>query len=558
MHFLYNNNTLPVIDKKLFCILPIFYQHKILDIQPCSKLSVIKNSGLLTFGVLVTMWILCTALVYLFEVVPVTSMADLDNVISERETLLQHELDMMLGHDLVLSDSEQQVNEILMSLKHNELDHGFKYPHQFNVTKHFFEYKDKVKHSKLFKMIQLMPKGAILHAHDTGVLGPDYVLKLTYMDNLYVCFEEDNLWFLFSNGVPKTTCGSNWQLLKDVRLSSENTEKFDADLRKHFTLVIDNPNEVYTDVNAVWQKFQKYFITTGPIFCYKPVWEKYYYDTLRALRHDNVMYLEIRSVLPDLYDLEGNIYNAVATAEIYKNVTDKFMSDFPDFFGAKLIYAPLRLVDASTVKEYLKIAKEIKNKMPEFFAGFDLVGQEDLGAPTKEFMSELVEGKKYLDYFFHAGETNWYGMTSDENLVDVIVLGSRRIGHAFALAKHPFLIKEVIKRNIALEVNVVSNSVLKLVEDVRNHPLASFLAQDLPVVLSSDDPGIWEAEPLSHDFYVAFLGVASRHADLRVLKKLALNSLYYSTISDKNKIIQEFKARWAKFIACVLKECHCK
>ncbi|KAG6438603.1 hypothetical protein O3G_MSEX000084 [Manduca sexta] len=479
---------------------------------------------------------------------------DYESVKNTRDELLRQELGMMLGHDIVLSDSELKANEVIMGLKYAELDHAFRQPQLFNLSKHFFEYKDEVKSTKLFKLIQKMPKGAVLHAHDTGLLSPDYIVQLTYLDNLYVSFDKGDVNFIFAKESPITSNGKRWQLMKNARQSSGDIEKFDTELRKHFTIVIDNPSEVYTDVNSVWKFFQQYFITTGPLMTYKPVWEKYFYDTLKALRDDNIMYIEIRSILPELYGLDGEIYDAVATAHCYKKVVDQFMVDYPDFFGAKLIYAPLRLVDVNTLKEYIKIAKELKKQLPDFLAGFDLVGQEDLGVPTKDFLPELTEASKDLDYFFHAGETNWYGTSSDENLVDAIVLNTKRIGHAFAINKHPLLLNEIKKRGIALEVNVVSNIVLKLVDDVRNHPLASFLAQDLPVVLSSDDPGVWEAEPLSHDFYVAFLGAASRHADLKLLKKLALNSLYYSTYDNKDKLVHEFEIRWTKFIDEVVRE----
>lgn len=475
------------------------------------------------------------------------------DVSNERDKIIKRGLDIMLGHDIELSDSEIEANTILMKLKHQEIDYGFHYPQFFNFSKHFFDYKDEVKKTALYDVIRHMPKGAILHAHDTGMLGPDYVLKITYKPNLYVCFTAELPTFRFSANKPSLPCQAEWQLLKDVRDNSDNVTKFDAELRRHFTLVIDNPKEVYTDINAVWGSFAAYFITTSGLFNYKPVWDQYFYDTLKAFRDDYVMYCEIRSVLPELYDLSGNHNDTIATAVSYKSVLDNFMKDYPDFMGAKLIYAPLRSVDGETVQGYIEIAQKIKNMMPDFFAGFDLVGQEDLGKPLKEFLAILQENKRDIDYFFHAGETNWNGMSTDENLVDAVVLGARRIGHAYALLKHPVVLEEVKNRGIAIEVNVVSNAVLKLVEDVRNHPLAVFLAQNLPVVLSSDDPGVWEADPLSHDFYITFVAVSSRHADLRLLKKLALNSLYYSTHPNKVELVAEFEKRWIGFIEGVIR-----
>ncbi|XP_022831994.1 adenosine deaminase AGSA-like [Spodoptera litura] len=470
-----------------------------------------------------------------------------------RNILIEKELKMMVGHSIELYDNELEANEIIMDLKRKEIDYGFWNPKYYNLSKHFFEYKDLVKDTKLYKILKSMPKGAVLHGHDTAMLGPDYVLKLTYCNDLWICFKEDqsDVSFIFSKNHPTGRCETKWERTKDIRRTMNVTE-FDAKLRQFFTLVIDNPEEVYTDVNTVWEYFSKYFARTEPLFTYKPVWEKYYYDTLLALREDNVMYFEIRSVLPPLYDLEGNIYDSVDTAKSYRRVTDKFKKDYPDFFGAKLIYAPVRSVTRETLKNYIKIAKEIHELMPDFLAGFDLVGQEDLGRPLKDFYPEIANIG--LNLYFHAGETNWYGTSTDENLFDAVLLGTKRIGHAYALVKHPLLMEEVKQRKIALEVNVISNVVLKLVDDVRNHPLATYLSQDLPVVLSSDDPGAWEAEILTHDFYVAFVGVSSRHADLKMLKQLALNSLYYSSYSEKDKLVHEFQIRWMNFIDSIVKD----
>ncbi|KOB72137.1 Adenosine deaminase-related growth factor-like protein [Operophtera brumata] len=185
------------------------------------------------------------------------------------------------------------------------------------MSQHFFNYKDKIKCTELFKLLQQMPKGALLHAHSKGILSSDYVLELTYMDDLYVCFGNKSIQFKYAKKTPTNHCKIQWLLMKDTRYSSR--------------------------------------------------------------------------------------------------------------FGTK----------------------ELKKKLPDFFAGFDLGVQEDVGMPIKEFLPKFLEAGKDLDYFFHAGETNWYGTSSDENLLDAVVLNSKRIGNAFALVKHPLLLEEVKKRKIA-------------------------------------------------------------------------------------------------------------
>lgn len=47
--------------------------------------------------------------------------------------------------------------------------------------------------------------------------------------------------------------------------------------------------------------------------------------------------------------------------------------------------------------------------------------------------------------------------------MDAILLGTHRIGHGFALSKHPALIDLIKERDIAIEVNPISNQVYIIV-----------------------------------------------------------------------------------------------
>lgn len=489
------------------------------------------------------MWNLIITLLFVYA-----NCDDLASYSARRSQLVKRELRSSLGGNVTLTNKEHVVNNCLMQHKFNEIDYGFRHPDRFNLSHHFFSYKNQIQKSKAYKIIKSMPKGAILHIHDMAILGPDYLLNITYMDHLYVCFGAP-INFRFSNNIPNITCEVPWQLMSEARAAASNVTQFDADLRKYFTLVCNNPDVVYPSIKEIWVKFMQYFNSVLSLLTYRPNWEKYFYDALTSFRNDNVMYVEVRSILPKLYELDGTVYEQLITAKAYRKTINRFVKDHPDFVGAKLIFAPSRKVNRNMLDEYIQSARKIKADMPDIFAGFDLVGEEDLGNPLLEFVPQLLAAKD-LSFFFHAGETNWFGTLTDENLVDAVLLGAKRIGHAYALAKHPMLIEEVIKKDIGLEVNVLSNSVLSLVRDVRNHPLNIFLSLNLPVVLSSDDPGAWEADPLSDDFYVAFVAVASRVSDIRMLKTLALNSLKYSALEpeDKARAIMKFNRQWNSFI----------
>lgn len=73
----------------------------------------------------------------------------------------------------------------------------------------------------------------------------------------------------------------------------------------------------------------------------------------------------------------------------------------------------------------------------------------------------------------HAGEST---SRNNKELYDAVLLGSKRIGHGFALARHPSLIELVKERDICLEACPVSNFVLGYQRDLRCHPVRGLIA----------------------------------------------------------------------------------
>ncbi|XP_013167566.1 PREDICTED: adenosine deaminase CECR1-like [Papilio xuthus] len=478
-----------------------------------------------------------------------------NSYIENRINLIEREVDMQLGSELVLNDDEKLANEILMHWKQKEIEESFRNPQYFNFSKHYFDYKNDIPKSKVYQIIRGMPKGAVLHVHSSLMLSTDRLLNLTYENNLYMCKNEiGDLQFRFSEDIPKWPCHTSWVLLSDLRSLGDAT-KFDESLKNYFTLFSGSSRGCdKIDINTIWRKFEKISNVISQLIIYRPVTEKFFYEALNEFYNDNIQYIEIRSGLKSLYELNGTVHDKLYMPRLYRDVAERFKRDHPDFVGVKLIVTRHRLKTDEEIRKTINLARQVKQEMPSFLAGFDLVGQEDLGRSLSDILPLLNEAKNDLKYYFHGGETNWYGTSTDENLFDAVLLGSKRIGHAYGLIKHPSLLMAVKQYDIALEVNVVSNAVLGLVHDVRNHPLATYLALGLPVVLSSDDPGVWGADPLSHDFYITFMGVASKRADLRLLKQLAINSIKYSTLDIKNKeaLYSVFHTKWDVFIKQVL------
>ena len=55
--------------------------------------------------------------------------------------------------------------------------------------------------------------------------------------------------------------------------------------------------------------------------------------------------------------------------------------------------------------------------------------------------------------------TDWEGLGVDENLIDAILLNTTRIGHGYAILKHPEVKRIAKERGVAVEVCPISNQV---------------------------------------------------------------------------------------------------
>lgn len=114
--------------------------------------------------------------------------------------------------------------------------------------------------------------------------------------------------------------------------------------------------------------------------------------------------------------------------------------------------------------------------------------------PLKKFIPEFIDFrkeciKKGLDipFLFHCGETLELGTPTDGNIYDALLLGSARIGHGFSLPRHPYVMEQMKKRNVCVELCPVSNEVLGLTPRIGGHTLYELLANNVHCTVSSDN-----------------------------------------------------------------------
>lgn len=104
------------------------------------------------------------------------------------------------------------------------------------------------------------------------------------------------------------------------------------------------------------------------------------------------------------------------TLSLLIDALDEFKSENPSFIGSRVIYAPNKGVTNETAATYFQIVRRLHAKFPQYMVGFDLVGQEDTAPTLMAFAEHILQLPDDIKFFFHAGETNWFGKT-DENLV---------------------------------------------------------------------------------------------------------------------------------------------
>ena len=137
----------------------------------------------------------------------------------------------------------------------------------------------------------------------------------------------------------------------------------------------------------------------------------------------------------------------------------------------------------------------------------------------------------------HAGEL-WLGYVPPSDLTfhirqAVEIANARRIGHGVDLAfEHDMdgLLADMRARPVVVEINLSSNDIILGVRG-KDHPLPTYLAAGVPVVLSTDDAGVSRIN-LTNEYFRAARDYGLSY---RLLKAIARNALIHSFLDERQK-----------------------
>jgi len=125
------------------------------------------------------------------------------------------------------------------------------------------------------------------------------------------------------------------------------------------------------------------------------------------------------------------------------------------------------------------------------------IGGDELQVPTAAFRQVYDRAAELgLHRLIHAGELGGTEKISEA----VELLGVERIGHGIAAFKAPALMDLLVERKIPLEIcpqsNIRTGALARQLAcnnaQIEDHPLPKLLRHGIPVVLSTDDPALFE------------------------------------------------------------------
>ncbi|PYH44061.1 Metallo-dependent hydrolase [Aspergillus saccharolyticus JOP 1030-1] len=432
--------------------------------------------------------------------------------------------------------------------------------------------RDRMHQTSLYQIVSAMPKGCLLHAHMEAMIDIDWMLDQA--------LEIPGFWIsspaplkLGASAQPKpfefhyrpnrpvaTATASIWEddypphalipVAEAARTHPSGESGFRSWAIAQMTITEDEAlYHHHRGIFDVWKKFASCFRRIAGLFYAEPIFRRGVPRLLQQLHSDGIKYAELRLV-PRPFHREGSDHpepDARYFFECFAQELQRYCASpaGQGFWGARMIWTAIRSLPDEDIRASMQACLDCKAAYPDLIAGFDFVGQEDLGRPLVDllphcewFQEECTQRNLQIPFFFHAGECLGDGDATDGNLVDAILLQSRRIGHAFSLYKHPLLIEMVKERRILIEMCPISHEILRLTANILTHPMPALQARGVPVSLNNDDPAILGhgGNGLSYDFYQVL--IAFENTGLGGLATMAEDSVRWAAFED------ETEAQW--------------
>ena len=258
------------------------------------------------------------------------------------------------------------------------------------------------------------------------------------------------------------------------------------------------------------------------------IYEQDFYDLtwayLTKVQEQNLVHTEI------FFDPQTHTDRGISFDTVIQGIHSA-LEDAKEKLGisSQLIMCFLRHLDEVAAFDTLEQALPYK----EWIAGVGLDSSE-MGHPPSKFENVF---SKALDEGFitvaHAGEEGPAAYVWEA----INLLKISRIDHGNRSLEDDQLIKHIAEKQIPLTVCPLSNLALKVVEDLKDHPMLQLMEAGLMVTINSDDPAYFGGYMNENYIQIA----AALNLSKKQITDLAKNSFKASFLSDveKEKLINQ-------------------
>lgn len=294
-------------------------------------------------------------------------------------------------------------------------------------------------------------------------------------------------------------------------------------------VVVDEPRESLAAVLAA-------FGDVLPLLQRPEAVELAAYELVRAAAGDGTRYVEVRFA-PALHVAAGLDQEAVlrsALAGLERGDRD---------FGVAsavivCLIRPPAYVSFAANRAMLDLALAHRGRG---VVAIDLAGDE-AAAPLSDYAGLFRRAKEGgLHLTAHAGETATSG-----DLATALALGIERLGHGVELARQPELLAEVIRRGVAIEVNLTSNLRTGEVPNPAAHPVKGWFRAGARVALSTDDPAIFGID-LPGEYLLLHRELGFTAEELAAVALQGVDSLFLPE-GERRKMRADFESEIARLL----------
>lgn len=393
----------------------------------------------------------------------------------------------------------------------------------------------------LYGFCRSLPKGADLHVHACALMPARKLIDfLASRDDILI---DPDTFTLTLPAQADARCVSLSEALGSGTISADSLEK-------HWTVLGAGADD------DIWQYFEALFARHDALDSDMDILYDYYTAAFTDCIINGICHVEIHTLLSMDESKALRLLNCMRRA--YYDVKSKhpefsvrIIGSSMKMFGCSMEKTQAILSNCLTAQQLIK--DESEDEPQNFIVGFDLVNEEDTSRALKEYapmLLKLHEEHPDFKYFLHCGESL---NVENDNLIDAYLLGSSRVGHGLNLYRYPELLRQYARKEICLEVCLISNQTLRYTHDLRLHPGAEYLKRGVPIVLCSDDPVYQEHEALTDDFFAA---VSAWGLGIAEIKQLCINSIMYSALDEQSRRRQlhHWHNAWNDFVKAQLEE----